>query len=83
MGWENPSITTRRCADIEVELHILLQLKPALLWPDENGFLLIFFIAETEKKAGVKTDINIEIGISWADLTGIKNTNRMAEISMI
>lgn len=66
-----------------MELHILLQLKPALLWPDENGFLLIFFIAETEKKAGVKTDINVEKGIGWAGLTGIKNNHRMAEISAI
>lgn len=66
-----------------MELHILLQLKPALLWFDENGFLLIFFIAETEKKAGVKTDTNMEIGRSWADLTGIKNKHRMAENSII
>lgn len=62
-----------------MELHILLQLKPALLWSDKNGFLLIFFIAETEKKAGVKTDNNMEIGISWKDLTGIKNKHRMAK----
>lgn len=66
-----------------MELHILLQLKPALLWSDENGFLLIFFIAETQKKAPVKTHINMEIGIRWADLTGIKNKHMMAENSVV
>lgn len=66
-----------------MELHILLQLKPALLRSDKNGFFLIFFIAETETKARVKTDINMEIRISWADLTGIKNKHRMAEESVM
>lgn len=75
MWRENPSISTRRRADIEMKLHIFLQFKPALLRFDKNGFLLIVFIAETENKNIVKTKINVKNNISWSVSTGIVSTH--------